>query len=194
MALPSTVEATGSASVLRVGDIEVFGRIVMTQASVLVTLGVGILVLAPAAMKCAHRLGWSRARIASAGVAGASLALVPATTLARGDTLIAWGRSCVMQPGLSLGTPEAALNALLFAPAAFFAVLAVRRAVGVVLSVLACSAAVEVIQSVTALGTCQTADVVRNVAGATVACGVAALLLRVLDPASATDQEPVMGR
>jgi len=38
-----------------------------------------------------------------------------------GDAVFAWGRSCVIQPGLSLGTPEALLNALLFAPAAFFA-------------------------------------------------------------------------
>lgn len=168
------------------GDIEVIGRIVMTQTGVLVTLGVGILVLAPAAMMCAHRLRWSRTRIASAGLAGASYALVPATTLARGDALIAWGRSCVIQPGLSLGTPEALLNAFLFAPAAFFAVLAVRRAAPVVLVVLASSAAVEAVQSVTALGTCQTADVVRNVAGAMVACGVAALLLRM----SATPSVP----
>ena len=73
------------------GDIEVIGRIVMTQTSVLVTLGVGILVLAPAAMMCARRLRWSRTRIASAGLAGGSLALVPATTLARGDALIAAG-------------------------------------------------------------------------------------------------------
>lgn len=137
----STVKATGSTSVLRHGDIEVIGRIVMTQTRVLVTLGVGILVLALAAVMSARRLRWSRARIACAGLAGTSFALVPATTLARGDAMIAWGRSCLIQPGLSLGTPEALLT-------------------------------------VTALGTCQTSDVVRNVAGATIACGVAALLLR----------------
>ena len=160
------------------GDIGAIGRIVMTQTGVLITLGVGILVLAPAAMMFARRLRWSRIRIASAGVAGASLALVPATTLARGDAMIAWGRSCLIQPGLSLETPESLLNALLFAPAAFFAMLAVRRATPVVLAALVSSAAVEAVQSVTALGTCQTADVVRNVAGAIFACGVAALLLR----------------
>ena len=172
------------------GDIEVIGRIVMTQTGVLVTLGVGILVLAPAALMCARRLGWSRTRIVSAGLAGASLALVPATTLARGDALIAWGRSCLIQPGLSLGTSEALLNVLLFAPAAFFAMLAVRRAAPVVLAALASSAAVEAVQSVTALGTCQTSDVVRNVAGATIACGVAALLLRM----SATPNVPEEAR
>ncbi len=170
------------------GDMEVIGRIVMSQTSVLVTLAVGMLVLAPAAMLWAHSLGWSRTRIASAGLSGAGCALVPATTLARGDALLAWGRSCLIQPGLSLGTPEAKLNALLFAPAAFFAMLAVRRAAPVVLAALAGSAAVEAVQSVTALGTCQTSDVVRNVAGATVACGVAALLLRIFPAPSAREE------
>jgi glycopeptide antibiotics resistance protein len=70
------------------------------------------------------------------------------------------------------------LNAFLFVPAAFFAMLAVRRAAPVVLAALASSFAVEAVQSVTALGTCQTSDVVRNVAGAMFGCGVAALLLR----------------
>lgn len=160
------------------GDIEVVGRIVMTQTSVQVALGVGILVLAPAAMMGGRRLHWSRSRIVSAGLAGAGLALVPATTLARGDALISLGRSCLIQPGLSLGTPEALLNAFLFAPAAFFAMLALRRAAPVATAALACSATVEAVQSVTALGTCQTSDIVRNVAGALFACGVAALLLR----------------
>lgn len=91
-----------------------------------------------------------------------------------------------MQPGLSLGTSEALLNALLFAPFAFFAALAGRRAAPVLLSVLACSSAVEAVQSVTGLGTCQTADVVRNVAGAMVACGVAILLLGVRSESSAS--------
>lgn len=170
------------------GDVGVIGRIVMTQTGVLVTLGVGILVLAPAAMLCAYGRGWSRARIACAGLAGGSFALVPATTLARGDAVFAWGRSCLIQPGLSVGTPEAKLNVLLFAPAAFFASLAVRRAATVVLAALVVSAGVEAVQSVTALGTCQTSDVVRNVAGAVVACGVAALLLHTVPPPTAPEE------
>lgn len=173
------------------GDTGVIGRIVMTQTSVLITLVVGILLLAPAAMLCANRGGWSRSRIAFAGLAAASFALVPATTLARGDAQITWGHSCLIQPGLSLNTPEAKLNALLFAPAAFFAMLAIRRAAPVVLGALASSAGVEVLQSVTALGTCQSSDVVRNVAGAMVACGVARLFLLSL-PAASADQEAAL--
>ena len=158
-------------------EIGVIARIILRRSDVLATLGVSILVLAPAAMLAARRVRWSRARVVCAGVSGAGLALVPATTLARGDASFGWGR-CLMDPALSLRTPEALLNALLFAPAAFFAVLAVRRAAPVVWSVIACSVAVEVIQSVTGVGTCQAADMVRNVAGATVACAGGALLIR----------------
>lgn len=164
------------------GDIDVIGRIVMTQSAVLLTLGVGTMLLTPAAIAGAHRARWSRLRIAFAGLVVAGLALVPATTLARGDATIAWGRPCLIQPGLSLGTPEAMLNALLFAPAAFFAMLATWRAVPMVVAAFAASCAVEAAQSVTGLGTCQTADRVRNVVGAVVACGVAAVLLRMSLP------------
>ncbi|MEZ5094972.1 MAG: VanZ family protein [Nocardioides sp.] len=154
------------------------GRIVLAQTAVLVTWGAGILVLAPAAMWGAHVLGWSRTRIAAAGLAGASFALVPATTLARRDAVLGWGRSCLVQPGLSLATPEERLNALLFVPAAFFAMLAIRRAAAIVLAALVSAVFIEAAQLVTGLGTCQTSDVVRNVAGATVACAAAGLLLR----------------
>lgn len=60
-------------------ELKVLALIVMTQTGVLVTLGAGILVLAPAAVMCVHHRGWSRRRAASAGLAGASFALVPAT-------------------------------------------------------------------------------------------------------------------
>lgn len=163
-----------------VGDIEVIGRIVLTQRAVLITLGVAVIVLVPVATICSRHLRWSRTRTVCAGLFGASLAFVPATTLARGDVLIEWGRSCGTEPGLSLASPEAVLNALLFAPAAFFGVLAVGRALPIVVSALGCSVAIEAIQLVTALGTCQTADVVRNVTGAVVAGGVAVILLRAI--------------
>jgi hypothetical protein len=169
---------TRSTSLGGVGDIEVIARIVLRQPGVAITLGVGILVFVPAATMCARRLRWSRTRTVLAATSGASLALVPATTLVRGDVLIGWGRTCGMQPALSLASPEGVLNLLLLAPAAFFGVLALRRAAPVLVAALACSVAIEVIQLVTALGTCQTADVVRNVAGAVVAAGAALLLLR----------------
>lgn len=169
---------TRSTSLGGVGDIEVIARIVLTQPGVAIALGVGITVLVPAATMWARRLYWSRTRTVFAGLGGASLALVPATTLVRGDVLIDWGRSCGMQPALSLASPEAVLNALLLAPAAFFGVLALGRATPILAAALACSAAIEVVQLVTALGTCQTGDVLRNVTGAVVAGGAALLLLR----------------
>lgn len=101
----------------------------------------------------------------------------------------------MVQPSLSLTSPEAVLNALLFAPAAFFGVLAVRRTAPVLVAVLGCSVAIEAVQLVTALGTCQTADVTRNLAGAVVAGGAAALLLRVLaSSASGVDRVRVRQR
>ena len=175
------------------GDIDVIARIVLSQTSVLFALGVGLLVLVPAAMLAARRRRWSRVRVVYAGLAGVGLALVPATTLARGEAALAW-RSCIVQPGLSSGSPEAVLNALLFVPAAFFAVLALRRAAPVVLAALVCSAGVELIQTVTSLGACQTADVVRNVSGAVVAAGVAGLLVRASARDRVTEAETVSSR
>jgi hypothetical protein len=168
-----------------VGDIGVIGRIVLSRPGVLTALVVGILVLVPVAVMCARQLGWSRTRTVWAGLCGASFALVPATTLARSDALIEWGRSCGTEPNLSLASPEAQLNAILFAPAVFTGVLALRRAAPVVVSALVSSVAIETIQAVTLLGTCQAADVVRNVTGAVAAGGVAALMLRLF--ATTTD-------
>lgn len=172
------------------GDIEAVGRIVLTQPAVQVTFVVGVLVLAPVAMACARRLHWSRARVVWAGLAGACLALVPATTLARGDLFVDWTRPCGLAWSLSVSGSEAALNTLLFAPAGFFAVLAVRRASPVVVAVVGGSLMVEAVQLVTGLGTCETADVARNVVGALVACGTAALLLRIRPRASRSVRPP----
>lgn len=150
----------------------------MRQTGVLVTMALLTCVLAPLCVRYARRGAWSRARTVFAGLAGAGVALVPATTLARGAVLVEWDRGCLIQSGLSMSTPEAALNVLLLTPAAFFGVLATRRPARVLLGVIALAVLVEAVQSVTALGVCQTADVVRNVAGAAVAGGFAALLGR----------------
>ena len=98
----STRRVAASRSVPEMGDIGVIARIVLSQTGVLATLVVGVLVLAPAAMTCARRQQWPRTRIALAGLSGASLALVPATTLARGDVFVSRRPSCLIQPGLSL--------------------------------------------------------------------------------------------
>lgn len=87
------------------------------------------------------------------------------------------------------------LNTLLFVPAASFGVLAQRRATRIVLSAFVCSAAIEAIQLVTALGSCQTADVVRNVIGAAVASAAEVATLRAhARTAMSPDTEPARSK
>ncbi|WP_344156040.1 VanZ family protein [Nocardioides koreensis] len=164
---------------------EVITRILLGQRQVLMTLGFSSLVLVPLVAVAARRAGCSWWRTASAGLAGLGTALVLAVTLGRyqDGMLLRWGRGCLLQPGLSLTSPEARLNFLLFAPACFFAVLACRRLLPVLALTLLASLLVEAVQSVTGAGTCQTSDIVRNVAGGGLA-GLAALVLVALSRAS----------
>jgi hypothetical protein len=162
------------------GDVGALARIELDQSRVLLALVVGGIALGGAGMLLARRWRWSPARVGSAGLAGAFLALVPATTLAdRGRPWLGGHRSCLIDTSFSIATPEAALNAALFAPAAFFAVLATRRVVPVVLAVLACSAATEYTQRLTGLGVCESADVARNLMGGAIGAlaGLAVLLV-----------------
>lgn len=154
------------------GDIEALVSIVLSQRQTLVTLGLASLVLLPPAIASGIRAGWSWWRVGCAGLAGLGTALVLATTLGRyayGVSVDLGGMYCLVQPGLSMDTPEAKLNGLLFAPACFFAVLALRRVLVVFASAAALSVLVEATQSATRLGTCQTSDVVRNLIGAALA-------------------------
>jgi hypothetical protein len=155
------------------GDVEALIDIVLSQRQTLVTLGMASLALVPLVMSLGIRARWSWWRLGSAGLAGLGTALVLATTLGRYEVGVSFDlgrlRYCLVQPGLSMDTPEEMLNGLLFAPACFFAVLAVRRTVVVFVAAAALSALVEVAQSATGLGTCQTSDVIRNLAGAGVA-------------------------
>lgn len=165
----------------RMGDVETLVRIVLSQRPTLLTLTVVALVLVPLATVLAIRAGWSWWRVASAGLAGLGTALVVAATLGRyegGVLLHGWDLHCLAKPGLSLHTPEAKLNVVLFGPACFFAVLALRRLVIVCVLAAALSVVLEAVQGVTAMGTCETSDVVRNVAGAAVAAllGLVAVL------------------
>ena len=163
------------------GDVETLVRIVLSQRPTLLTLAVVALVLVPLVTVLAIRAGWSWWRVASAGLAGLGAALVVAATLGRyegGVILRGWHLHCLAKPGLSLHTPEAKLNVVLFGPACFFAVLALRRLVIVCLLATVLSVCLEAVQGATGLGTCEASDVVRNVAGAAAAglLGLAAVL------------------
>jgi hypothetical protein len=154
-------------------------RIVLRQRDVLLALLAGVAVLAPLGIAYAQHRRWSTGRVACAALAGAGLALVPATTLARGPVRLGWGRTCNLDVGLPDAGPEALLNTVLFVPAVFFGVLALRRAVVAVLAAGLCSVAVEAAQLVGGLGVCQSADVMRNTVGAGAAALTALIVLAV---------------
>nr|WP_246298974.1 VanZ family protein [Nocardioides panaciterrulae] len=154
--------------------------IVLSRPETLVTLLVAAAVLVPIAVLLARRASWSRGRTAAAVLSALGTALVVATTLGRYDSHSSWSWQvhCLVQPGLGTGSAEARLNLLLFAPACFFGVLALRRYLPVLGAAVLLSATVEVVQSMTGMGICQTSDVVRNVAGGALAGLVALALVR----------------
>ena len=179
----------------RFGGMQTIAGIVLGQRQTLMTLAVASVVLVPLAAIAAVRAHWSWPRVTAAGLAGLGAALVVAVTLGRYDygVLMSWGRGCLLQPGLSLRTPEEQLNFLLFWPACFFATLAWRRPLPVLGLTVALSAVVEAVQSVTGIGTCQTADLVRNVGGGALAVLVALCFLALaagLRAVSEPDRQP----
>jgi hypothetical protein len=150
-------------------DVGTISGIVLRQTAVLLTFGVFCLLLLPAALVAARRARWSRWRVTHAGLASMGVAAILATTLGRSGIFVAWDRGCGLTPGLPASSPEALLNLVLFVPASVFGVLALRRPLTVVVLAVALSVGVEAVQSVTGVGTCQAADVSRNVSGAFVA-------------------------
>lgn len=160
-------------------DVATIARIVLRQTTVLTTFGVLCLILVPAAIVAARRVRWSRGRVMSAGLAAAGVAAILATTLGRSGLFLDWGRGCGLTLGLLSSSPEVLLNLVLFVPASAFGVLALRRPFLVAVLALCLSVGVEAAQSLTGVGTCQAADVTRNVAGALVAAVCAGALVAV---------------
>lgn len=158
-----------------IGDMQTIAGIVLTQRQTLMTLALASVVLVPLASVAARRARWSWSRVVAAGLAGLGAALVIAVTIGRYDNgfMVTWGRGCLLQPGLSLTSPEEQLNVVLFGPVCFFATIAWRRPLPVLALTVALSAFVEAVQSATGIGTCQTSDIVRNVGGGALAVLVA---------------------
>jgi hypothetical protein len=160
-------------------DVGTISGIVLRQTAVLMTLGVFGFLLVPAALVAARRARWSRWRVTYAGLAGVGVAAILATTLGRSGIFVTWDRGCGLAPGLPASSPEALLNLVLFVPASVFGALALRRPLVVVVLAVALSVGVEAVQSVTGVGTCQAADVMRNVSGAFVAAVFARMVLAI---------------
>lgn len=164
----------------------------LTLPAVVVPAAVASVVLGTIAVAGGRLLRWDAGRIVGAVLAGVSLAMALSVTLferlhfARSGPL--GFRGC--EPGSALGATDvdALLNWFPLVPFGFFATLATRRpAVGAGLS-LATAVAIELTQSYTGLGGCQTADIVRNALGgvaASIAAGVIVNLTRAVEPRSA---------
>jgi MFS family permease len=156
----------------------VLDQIVQALASPLIAGGVvfGGVALGFVARYAARRYGW---RPVPSVLAGISLGIVLGVTFSR--TLPDWaGREefCHLN-GFSLHGSSELLNALLFVPLVFFAVLATRRPVVVTVAAVALSAVIEIAQPLTRRGLCETQDFFNNSAGAVVAALVAVGVLMV---------------
>ncbi|MET9232071.1 VanZ family protein [Lentzea sp. NPDC003310] len=149
--------------------------VVAAVANPLIAVGVvvGAVMLGGGAWWAARRFGW---RPVPAVFAGIFLGVVLGVTFSR--TLPDWatapGRAFCHVNGFSLHGSAELLNALLFVPLVWCAVLATRRPLVVAVSAVALSAVIEIVQPLTGRGLCETQDFLNNSAGALVAAALAA--------------------
>ncbi|MDT7785142.1 MAG: hypothetical protein QOF58_3561 [Pseudonocardiales bacterium] len=131
---------------------------------------VGAVAFGLGARAAARRNGWHPV---PAVLAGISLGVVLGVTFSR--TLPSWaGQEFCHLNGFSLHGSSELLNALLFVPLVFFAVLATRRPLVVLGAAVALSAVIELVQPLTRRGLCETQDFLNNSFGAVVAAIAAA--------------------
>jgi hypothetical protein len=152
------------------------------------------LVLAPASAGAGLRLGRSRTAAALGALAGTALALAVSLTVFRGDgsRALVGLSACVLTDPVLLSSDGVA-NLVLFAPAAFLAVLAIGRPVHVVAGVAAVSLAVEALQQALDVGVCDSSDALLNTVGGVVAAVAAALLRAVVGRVRPLAHAPVPG-
>ena len=161
-----------------------FSTVVTALSNPLIAAGVlvGTVVLGAAGLLAARRWGW---RPVPSVLAGISLGVVLGVTMSR--TRPDWmhvyaveGPFCHLT-GFSMVGGSELMNVLLFMPLAFFAVLATRRPLPVAVAAVGLSVLIELVQSWTERGVCETRDLLNNSVGAVVAVGVAALLRSLTD-------------
>jgi hypothetical protein len=140
---------------------------------------VGAVVLGTSAWFAARRFGW---RPVLSVFAGIFLGLVLALTFSRSQPSWALvGLQFCLLNGFSLDGVSELFNALLFVPLVWCAVLATRRPLAVLVSAVALSAVIEVLQPLVGRGLCETQDLFNNSAGAVVAAALAAGYLALRD-------------
>ncbi|OLF16206.1 VanZ family protein [Actinophytocola xanthii] len=141
-------------------------RVPLVAAGVLL----GSVSLAVAGLAAARRWGW---RPVPAALAGVGLGVVLGVTLSRRRSYFAspegFDEPVCLLTGFSVAGGSEVLNVLLFVPPVFFAVLATRRPAPVLGAAVVLSALIELAQTVTGRGVCETQDVLNNAVGALVA-------------------------
>lgn len=142
---------------------------------------VGLPLLGTAGLVAARRWGW---RPVPAVLAGASLGVVLGATLSRTrpDYASMPGVRVIEEPfcqlnGFSMTGANELSNVLLLVPLVFFAILATRKPLVVLVSAIGLSVVIELLQVVTNRGVCETQDFLNNSVGAAVAAAVAATLI-----------------
>ncbi len=130
--------------------------------------------------RMAKAADWPRDRLYAARVAAAFLSLALAVTLARvtRGLSVDW-RGCQLGAGLPIDDAEALLNVVMLLPFGVAAGYALRLAWPVILTAGGASLLVELTQGLLGNGTCHSADVVRNVAGAAIGAGLGVVLANI---------------
>ena len=125
------------------------------------------LVLSVLGAVVSRRLSTSRHAVVLGAMCGSALAVAVSLTLLRGGrhtSSLAGLRSCAVTDPTVLSADGLA-NLVLFAPAAFFGVLAIGRPLRVVAGLAAVSLAVEAMQAVWSVGVCDSSDALLNTLG-----------------------------
>lgn len=142
----------------------------------------GAVVLGAGGWFAARRFGW---RPVPSVFAGIFLGVVLALTFSRSQP--SWAlvgtEFCILN-GFSLYGVSELFNVLLFVPLVWCLVLATRRPLAVLVTAVASSALIEVLQPIVGRGMCETQDLLNNGVGAVVAAALAAGYVALRDRAA----------
>jgi VanZ like protein len=147
---------------------------------------IAIVVLCPLAWSLATALRGSRVSAVAAAVCLSAAVTVTTARPGLGSATADWSRidsACVVTDARTMST-EARLNLLLLVPFAVVAVLAVGRPILVALFATLASIAIEAVQAAYSVGACDSSDLVRNTAGASVAALLTAAVRTVVRTAA----------
>jgi VanZ like family len=172
----------------RVGPEIDLTRTILGQPGVLAAFLLCCALFGAAVWLVAGTFGWRRL---PATLAAVGLSLAVAVTLVRSGGHLPDAHTdpvtlCMRDP-FSLHGGLQVLNFLMLTPFAFFATLATRRPISVMVASALVSGGIEITQAWTGLGVCQKQDFLNNTIGAVLAAGAAWVLIMLL---SDDDRQP----